>query len=297
MGPSTESVRRVPGTESRMGQSTKSSGRGPCTQCVRIVPKSASGNTILGQKHFHSKVCQKSVTQLCQKEMGEIDGRWVAVVDIPGLFDTTMSHEDVRKELVKCITTLAPGPHVFLLVVQIGRFTKEERDTIELIRTFFAKDTEGSFKKLTTDCGGRYQVFNTNAQKNRSQVSQLLAKVESTVRKNCNGYYISEMFREAEAAIQKEVDKIMEEKEPEIRREQRALEKKNIKKKCKRKEKMAKLISSFDEADRAEIIKERERRTRQVEKRQTEEQIWLTKLREGYKQELERYEKKTKTRH
>lgn len=33
-----------------------------------------------------------------------------------------------------------------------------------------------------------------------------------------------------------------------------------------------------------------------MEKKKTEEQIWLTKLREGCKQELERYEKKQDSR-
>lgn len=64
------------------------------------------------------------------------------MVDIPGLFNKTLSHEDVRKELVKCITMLAPRPHMFSLVVQIGHFTKEDRDTIDFIRTIFGKKSE-----------------------------------------------------------------------------------------------------------------------------------------------------------
>ncbi len=101
------------------------------------VGKSATGNTILRQEAFISKLTSRSVTRECEKKSSEFNRRQITVIDTPGLFDTGVDNVETRKETVKCISMAAPGPHVFLLVIPLGRFTQEEKDAVKMIQEMF----------------------------------------------------------------------------------------------------------------------------------------------------------------
>lgn len=116
--------------------------------------KSASGNTILGRKHFLSRTSASSVTAACElgsaelPEEGDQDGSAAAqrrplkveVVDMPGFGDTHLSEEQIHAEVARCVSLSAPGPHAFLLTVPVGRYTGHEHQAVCDMAKIFGED-------------------------------------------------------------------------------------------------------------------------------------------------------------
>ncbi|XP_031133232.1 GTPase IMAP family member 9-like [Sander lucioperca] len=262
------------------------------------IGKSATGNTILGRQCFDSKFSAKSMTVDCSKGKAVVDGQQVAVIDTPGLFDTRFGMDKTTEDMSQCISYAAPGPHVFLVVIRLGRYTDEEKQTVQRIQEIFGQAADrysmvlfthgdqledttiedflkdsSDLQELVARCNGQYHVFN-NKLKDRSQVTELLQKIRNLNQKNGGSHYTNKMFQEAERAVEEKKQRILKEKEEQIRKEKEKLERKLQEKYEEEMKKMNEQLQAERERERKEREEERERERQEMNeerKREKEE--------------------------
>ncbi|RVE60257.1 hypothetical protein OJAV_G00179180 [Oryzias javanicus] len=199
--------------------------------------KSHLANTIFGEDLFTAHHSANSGTVSCQAETKCVNGASTTVVDTPGFFDTRRSEEDMKPEIIRCLTECSPGPHAFLIVFKVGKFTKQEQEVIDKICQFFSNDAlqhavivfthgdqlpqdmkieefvEGNenLSLLVEKCGRRCFVFDNKYWKdkpphqyrsNQFQLQALLETIDRMVAEKTTGYYTNEALQEVEKRIQ-----------------------------------------------------------------------------------------------
>ncbi|KAA0704374.1 GTPase IMAP family member 8 [Triplophysa tibetana] len=111
--------------------------------------RSATGNTILGERRFESYASSVPVTQVCQKEEVKLCGMKITVVDTPDFFSEDLKNQE--EQLRSCKDLIQHGPVVFLLVMELGRFTDGEREVLPRLKKEFVEGAkvQQSHKPIT----------------------------------------------------------------------------------------------------------------------------------------------------
>nr|XP_045016601.1 GTPase IMAP family member 4 [Jaculus jaculus] len=259
--------------------------------------KSATGNSILGEKAFYSGISAKSITKVCEDRRTMWNTRDVVVVDTPGVFDTEVQDSDTRKEIVRCILLTSPGPHALLLVVSLGRYTaEEEKATEKILRMFgdrarrymillftrkddlgdmdfheYLKEAPSGIRGLMQKFGDRYCVFNNRATgaEQEAQRTRLLTLVERMVQENGGGCYTNQMYQKAEKEIQRQTHEMQERYRAMLEQER------------------ARIREEYEEQIRHLTDQlERERRRAQMERECSRTEAFYTKRQQGARREV-----------
>ena len=186
-----------------------------------------TGNSILCQPVFQSRLGNQPVTKTCQGETGTWNGRSILVVDTPSLFEAEAQTQELYKAIGDCYLLSAPGPHVLLLVTPLGRFTAQDAVAVRRVKEVFGAgamrhavvlfthkedlageslddylaDTDNhSLRSLVQECGRRYCAFNNRAtgEEQREQLARLMAVVERLERETGGAFYSNDLFFQAQ---------------------------------------------------------------------------------------------------
>uniref|UniRef100_A0A3Q4GEM4 AIG1-type G domain-containing protein n=1 Tax=Neolamprologus brichardi TaxID=32507 RepID=A0A3Q4GEM4_NEOBR len=219
----------------------------PPTRRIVLLGKTGAGkssvaNTLFGETTFKMGHSPDSETSICISKSKLINRRSITLVDTPGFFDTSRSEEDMKPNILQCIVECAPGPHAFIVVLKVEKFTDHEKSVIENMFQHFSEEvlryavilfTHGDqlleemkieefvsqskcLADLVQKCGGRCHVidnkyWNNEAKNeyrsNKFQVEQLLKTIDDIVMENKGGYYTNDLLQ-----LLKTIEKMVVEK-------------------------------------------------------------------------------------
>uniref|UniRef100_A0A0E9XUT2 AIG1-type G domain-containing protein n=1 Tax=Anguilla anguilla TaxID=7936 RepID=A0A0E9XUT2_ANGAN len=123
----------------------------------------------------------------------------------------------------------------------------------------FLKESS-DLQEVVNSCGGGYHVFNNKEKNNRTQVTELLEKIEVVLLKKTGYHHATMMIQQAERKIQAEEERKREEFERKIRAKEEK-KREEAKKKIREEEER---LRKFEREIRAEEERKREESVRKI---------------------------------
>ncbi|KAI4903930.1 hypothetical protein NFI96_023849, partial [Prochilodus magdalenae] len=154
------------------------------------------GNLILSREAFDTEAPPPSVQQHSDRARGKLLGKHITLINTPRLVDFQLSLVELDQRVKESVYLCAPGPHVFLLVLQSEDFRKEDLDRIRRVLNTYsplsmkysvvlpmgeARHFTESLRLLIKECGDRYLSYKEIS--SLKQI-QLLDKINAVVKQN-----------------------------------------------------------------------------------------------------------------
>uniref|UniRef100_A0A087YD21 GTPase IMAP family member 8 n=1 Tax=Poecilia formosa TaxID=48698 RepID=A0A087YD21_POEFO len=195
--------------------------------------KSSTGNHILGKNVFNVNEKDDRTTTHSEISHGLVEGRRLTVVDSPGWFyiNTLQETSEMDKlEIENSVNLCRPGPHAVLLVIDLTvcideSYLRSVQEHMSLFREEIWKHTlvlftygdwlgvktveeriesDEGLQWIVNKCENRYHVLNNKDHSDKTQVKELLEKIEEMWAGNEDPYYEVELDRAAELETKRE---------------------------------------------------------------------------------------------
>ncbi|XP_047467874.1 GTPase IMAP family member 8-like isoform X2 [Mugil cephalus] len=194
------------------------SGSGKSSALNLIVERAGNQYSVNGPGHETAPP-----TLFCERRETVAAGRQLILVDTPELWDED-GVENVE-QVKDCLALALPGPHVFLLVLQVGRFTQGECEMLGHLQKIFGREfaehaiilfvqfdanqyrpqkindyvtgAHSTLQELIRKCGCRYYELNITKSQNAlsyPQVKDLLAGINKLVASHGGHPYSTKRF-------------------------------------------------------------------------------------------------------
>uniref|UniRef100_A0A3Q2E315 AIG1-type G domain-containing protein n=1 Tax=Cyprinodon variegatus TaxID=28743 RepID=A0A3Q2E315_CYPVA len=189
--------------------------------------KSSAGNIILGKNSFDVTESVRRTTTHSEISHSVVEGRRLTVVDSPGWFciHTLQDTSEMDKlEIENSGNLCPPGPHAVLLVIPLiikidASYLRSVQDHMSLFREEIWKHTlvlftdgdwlgvktveehiesEGGLQWIVNKCGNRYHVLNNKDHSDKTQVKELIEKIEEMWAGNEDPHYEVDLDRAAQ---------------------------------------------------------------------------------------------------
>ncbi|XP_062843545.1 interferon-induced very large GTPase 1-like [Trichomycterus rosablanca] len=177
---------------------------------------SSVGNFILGRAAFETELPPHLVDQHSERARGWVEERYITIINAPHLYNPELTQSSER--LKECVSLTAPGPHAFLLVVQLQSFTEEEKKQLKAILSCFSDQAlnysilistdweaeekkSASFNKFLDECDGRFHRFKHRKNHDKTSVCRLFEEIDILIKVN-GSHLTCEIFEDAEETLQ-----------------------------------------------------------------------------------------------
>ncbi len=161
---------------------------------------------------LNSSILERILQHTGRRADAEFHGRQISLVELPALFNTRLSEEEVMHQALHCVSLCNPGVHAFLLIIPDAPLTDENKAEMEEIQRIFSSrinkhimiliiqnsehqtaELNEETKTIIESFGGRHAFFGPT-----TQVSTLMENIKQLLEENRGEFFSTETFLEAQ---------------------------------------------------------------------------------------------------